>query len=63
MDGKDIINLGFQPGPVMGMALKAVKRAKKALDREQIMVKATETKTGSRSQEEVCMLTRRVCFN
>src|SRR3954452_11306893 len=36
MDGKDIINLGFQPGPVVGMALKAVKRAKKSLDGEAI---------------------------
>src|SRR6478752_6111378 len=36
MDGKDIINLGYQPGPVVGVALKAVKRAKKALKRDQI---------------------------
>jgi tRNA-splicing ligase RtcB len=36
MDGKDIINLGYQPGPVVGVALKAVKRAKKALKRDEI---------------------------
>jgi tRNA-splicing ligase RtcB len=36
MDGKDLIDLGFSEGPVIGAALKAMKRAKKALSREEI---------------------------
>jgi tRNA-splicing ligase RtcB len=36
MDGKDIIDLGYPAGPAIGAALKAIKRAKKSLDRESI---------------------------
>ncbi|MBC8107898.1 MAG: RtcB family protein [Anaerolineae bacterium] len=36
MDGKDLVNLGYPPGPAIGAALKAIKRAKKSLDRESI---------------------------
>src|SRR4051812_14638418 len=36
MDGKDIVALGFSPGPVVGAAMKAIKRARKQLDDESI---------------------------
>src|SRR5215212_1314760 len=36
MDGSDLINLGYPPGPAIGAALKAIKRAKKSLNREAI---------------------------
>jgi tRNA-splicing ligase RtcB (3'-phosphate/5'-hydroxy nucleic acid ligase) len=36
MDGKDLVNLGYPTGPAIGAALKAMKRARKSLDREAI---------------------------
>jgi tRNA-splicing ligase RtcB len=36
MDGKDLLDLGYPAGPAIGAALKAIKRAKKSLDRDAI---------------------------